>query len=317
MRLAALAALCLQLGGAPHASPPVSPPVSPVSTSPAREALARQDAAALLAQIKLPTGAVALSAPPVSAGGVLNQVSSQPLSSDLVDLHRFAEVAGTPQSVLSWIVAHRPKAASETSTGSASAMGVKSWQVELSWPALAGVLTSRSVVIDAIAASPASTALRLDAQVIWSPPRSSYDTIPPAAKVLRLQGGVGTATTPSGRPADPSGAAITISDPAQVARIAAAVNALPLFPSGIFSCPLDRAGSVWLTFSTVATGPPLAVVVAETSGCQTVSVSVNGHAGQPLEGGGSLVDTVEAVVGHKLVVPGLLPLGVGPVKIRS
>src|ERR1700691_2690420 len=117
MRLAALAALCLQLGGAPHAGPPVSP----LPSSPAREALARQDAAALLAQIKLPAGAVVLSAPPVSAGGGLDQVSLRPSSSDLVDLHRFIKVAGTPQSVLSWIVAHRPKASSETSSGSASA----------------------------------------------------------------------------------------------------------------------------------------------------------------------------------------------------
>lgn len=69
-------------------------------------------------------------------------------------------------------------------------------------------------------------------------------------------------------PAIPIPVRTTITDPAQARKLAGAVCALPLMPSGVINCPAAIGGAVELRFT--ARGRPLPMVVIGTSGCETV-----------------------------------------------
>lgn len=67
--------------------------------------------------------------------------------------------------------------------------------------------------------------------------------------------------------------AFTITDPATVARIAAAINGLAPVPSGTYNCLSDN-DAMQLTFRSSTRGPVLASVTAQDAGCQFVWVTV-------------------------------------------
>lgn len=64
--------------------------------------------------------------------------------------------------------------------------------------------------------------------------------------------------------------AFTITDPAQVARIAAVIDGLARFPIGELSCARDNGAEMQLTFRTSPGGRVLATVVATYTGCPLV-----------------------------------------------
>jgi hypothetical protein len=95
--------------------------------------------------------------------------------------------------------------------------------------------------------------------------------------------------------------AVTVTDPAKVAAIAAVIDGLPLFPPGTFSCPADFGAYMKLTFRTALHGPVVAQLTAAYGGCGTVSVSINGRARPALSedtgGGQQLQDRVLTIAG--------------------
>jgi len=98
---------------------------------------------------------------------------------------------------------------------------------------------------------------------------------------------------------------VTVTDPAEIARIWALVDALPPSSNASYSCPM-LGGVVTLTFRAVAGGPALAVVAAGVSGCAFVGVTV-GRRDFPLGGpmaGRALAKAVCRIVGlHWAVIP--------------
>ena len=64
--------------------------------------------------------------------------------------------------------------------------------------------------------------------------------------------------------------AFTVTDPAQVARIAAIIDGLARFPIGELSCARDNGAEMQLTFRTSPGGRVLATVVATYTGCPLV-----------------------------------------------
>ena len=84
------------------------------------------------------------------------------------------------------------------------------------------------------------------------------------------------------------GDAVTITDPATVAKIAAVIDGLRQLPDGTYSCPASAGSammltSVQLTFRTAAGGPVAATVGADYVGCQFAWVTVGAQTVWPLD----------------------------------
>jgi hypothetical protein len=122
--------------------------------------------------------------------------------------------------------------------------------------------------------SGSQTAIRVDAQVVWLPARPGAERVPPTARVLTVTPVFGLNPDPRAERLD---SAFTVTDPAQVARIAAIVNGLTRFPAGAFSCPADSGGQMRLTFSARPGGPVLARLTPQYGGCGIVSVRIGGR----------------------------------------
>ena len=242
------------------------------SASPRQRAVA--DAARIMASFPRPPGAVRTG--PIAA---LTQPGARPITPDLASVTRWWRVPGRPQEVLAWVGAHLPPgfapAGTGTSTGNGSGPRSRSasWTSMFALPAVPGVLTQRELVVLAVR-SGSQTAIRVDAQVVWLPARPGAERVPPTARVLTVIPVFGLNPDPRAERLD---RAFTVTDPAQVARIAAVVNSLARFPAGAFSCPADSGGQMRLTFSARPGGPVLALLTPQYGGCGIVSVSIGGR----------------------------------------
>jgi hypothetical protein len=94
--------------------------------------------------------------------------------------------------------------------------------------------------------------------------------VPAAAKVVTITHLPGSEPQPAGD------VPVTITDPAEVTRIAAIVDGLPVYPPGIMDCPLSDGSGMRLTFRATLSGPALAVVTAQAEGCPSVTVTIDG-----------------------------------------
>jgi hypothetical protein len=68
----------------------------------------------------------------------------------------------------------------------------------------------------------------------------------------------------------------TITSPTTITRIRDLVNALPLTPTGVYSCPADFGQDLTLSFLHKSGARPVAVVIADVSGCEGVEVMHGG-----------------------------------------
>ena len=236
--------------------------------SPRQHAVA--DAARIMASFPRPPGAVRTG--PIAS---LTQPGARPATPDLASVTRWWRVPGRPQEVLAWVGAHLPPgfAPAGTGTGSGTGAGSESWTGMFALPAVPGVLTQRELVVLAVR-SGSQTAIRVDAQVVWLPARPGAERVPPTAAVLTVTPVFGLNPDPRAERLD---RAFTVTDPAQVARIAAVVNGLARFPAGAFSCPADFGGQMRLIFSTRPGGPVLARLTPQYGGCGIVSVRIGGR----------------------------------------
>jgi hypothetical protein len=104
----------------------------------------------------------------------------------------------------------------------------------------------RSLIVSVAAGGAGITAMRVDADVTWLPPKPAAERIPAAAKVVTITPLPGTPLPGIGSAARAPGAQhlwpVTITSPATVAGIAAVVDGLPRFPPGFYEgCPMDWA----------------------------------------------------------------------------
>ena len=119
--------------------------------------------------------------------------------------------------------------------------------------------------------------------------------IPSAARAvtLSLQPNMNTSAKPT--------ASVTITNPTAVARLAALIDGLPLFPPGTYSCPADFGTALVLTFRASPGGPALAVATIELSGCEGIDLTVS-DARQPSLG---TPDAGRTVAAQALKIAGL------------
>lgn len=235
---------------------------SRTAASPTARERAVAEAAAILRAFVVPPGGRR----PAKALDVLKVPSSTLVSTALVDDVSFWQAPGQPQAVLAWEQAHLPRRFTPEDAG----FGPPSWDRTFSLSPIPGVLNARDLVVEVASAGNGQTAIRVDAQVSWQPPRPAAERVPSGVRVVRI------AQLPSLDPhASRPPAPVTITDLVVVRRLAALVDSLELSTIGPAPCPMAPGGGLLLRFLARAGGPPLAVAQGPAA-CGTVQFSVGG-----------------------------------------
>ncbi len=258
--------------------------------SPTLRERAAADAAAILKAFAVPPGARRLPQAPDALKVPVTTV----VSTTLVDNVSFWRAPGRPQAVLAWEQAHLPR---RVTLGDAD-FGPPSWDRTFSLSPVPGMLNTRDLVVEVTGAGNGETAIRVDAQVSWQPPRPASERVPSATRVVTIT------VLPSLNPhARHPPAPVTITDPAVVRRLAALVDNLQLSTIGSgASCPAALGGGILLAFLARAGGPPLAVAQGPAP-CGTVQFSAGGKQQPALQMTDSFILQVLRLAGLHWKVP--------------
>jgi hypothetical protein len=285
------------------------------SSAEANRRAARPAAEGLLAALVLPAGATPATADE-SREGLLSGPLLRVATPDLVDVHRFWRLSGRPCKAMSWIDRHPP--ANSTRTVSAGPapdacqpeaqrplppaiaeevptppVAPSSWGAQFSFPAQPGRFSAVGLVVQVAAAKDGGTALRVDAQVVWTLPRPATERIPAGTERVLLK-----VDEPRGRVHFTH----SIEDVATIARIVAIVEGLERSQPGTSNCPLDdgKAAVIELSFEHSGAGKPLARVVIDENGCASVDVRIDGRPEPELSGAYEARKALEALLGRRL-----------------
>jgi hypothetical protein len=252
------------------------------SLTPRERAVA--DAAAIMKAFAVPPGGQRL---PRAPDGLKTPITTL-VSTTLVDNVSFWRAPGQPRAVLAWEQAHLP----QRFTPEDEDFGPPSWDRTFSLSPLPGVLDARDMVVEVTGAGNGQTAIRVDAQVSWQPPRPAAEQVPSAARVVTIT------ELPSLNPhAKRPPAPVTITDPAVVRRLAALVDGLQLSTIGPgASCPAAFGGGIKLTFLARTGGAPLAVAQGPAP-CGTVQFSAGGKRQPALQMTDSFIPQVLKLAG--------------------
>jgi hypothetical protein len=301
-RLRAAAGLCAVLALAAG-----SVAVAGAGTAATNRARADIDVRGLLVLEQLPAGAVRLAAAPAAAAEIDN-AGPMPSTPDLVDAHSWWRVPGTAKAVLAEVKAHPPAGASVNGSGGGDTLQghttTRTYFVIFAFPARAGVLDSRTLIVKVVALSPGETAVRVDAEDVWEIPRAASERVPAGVHEIDVTRAV---------PGKPPTLSVSVTDAAKVAAIAKLLDALPVVQPSAIECPmiLANAPTVSLTFRAVAGGPALAQAtqlalptLAAATPCNPVDFTIGSARQPPLLAGSAFLTAVGKVVGRPLVGSG-------------
>jgi hypothetical protein len=259
-------------------------------TSPGPRERAVADAAAMLRAFAVPPGARRLGQAPDALKVPITTV----VSTTVVDDVSFWRAPGQPQAVLAWEQAHLPR---RFTPGDAD-FGPPSWDRMFSLAPVPGVLNTRDLVVEVTGAGDGQTAIRVDAQVSWQPPRPAAERVPAAARVVTITQ-LPSLDPRARRPPAP----VTITSLPVVRRLAALVGSLQLSTIGpAASCPAAFGGGIRLTFRAKAGGPPLAAAQGPAP-CGTVQFSAGGKRQPALQLTDSFIPHILTVAGLHWTVP--------------
>lgn len=272
---------------------------TPRTTASANRQAAVRDARSLLSRLELPLGATRLSGQPRADSGTLAGPPSEPATPDVVDVHTWWQVSGRPNAVLAFIAAHPPAGGRLTTSGTFQGPGYAGADEGFSWPALGGVLETRSLLVTVTQLPDGSTGLRADAQDVWLIPRSAGELVPAGVHVVDVT------RAATGQPPTLS---LTVTDAAKVHKIVTLIDRLPIAQPGAWSCPAlsDQGQFVTFTFRASAGGPALAQAsqaawaTEPTTPCDPMSFAVRGRGQTPLLGGAAVVHEVGRLLAVKL-----------------
>jgi hypothetical protein len=215
------------------------------------------------------------------------------VSTTQVDDVSFWRAPGRPQAILAWEQARLPR----PFTPGDEDFGPPSWDRMFSLSPVPGVLNARDLVVEVTAMGNGQTAIRVDAQVSWQPPRAGSERVPSSTRVVTITQLPGLGPHAGQRPAP-----VTVANLALVRQIAALVDGLQLSTIGPdASCPA-APGGIRLTFLARAGGPPLAVAQGPAA-CGTVQLSVGGQQQPALQITDSFITQVLRLAGLHWQVP--------------
>ena len=189
------------------------------------------------------------------------------------------------------------------------------------WPALPGVLSTRSLVVTVAQLPHGSTGLRADAQVVRVTPRPESERILAGARRLSVR--VTSELKGNLAPQRP----FSVASAKRIERIVALLNSLPAAQPGVRSCPDDPGIRVRLAFYPKDARSPSAVATADPYGCGGVQLTIGGRPQAPLGSEAlpgtsttrepSLVVRIDRVLGVKLKISPRHPREKGSVRSRA
>jgi hypothetical protein len=257
--------------------------------------LAGADAAGMLATFRPPPGSTRSASIAVQ---VLSAPPEEQANPDAVLRTAWWRADGKPGAVLAWVrraaQTWKEGTAEFTLSGSGSSGGPAADNMQFdqfTLPAVPDVLSSRWLLVSVADIGADHTAIRVDAEVDWTPPKPAAERVPGAAKVVTITPVAGL------RPLPADDRPVTVTNAAKVSRIAAVIDGLPLFPPGEFGCPADFGRAMRLTFRATPAGPALAVVTGQTGGCGAVQVDIEGKSMPQLWQSDQLQQHVIAIAG--------------------
>ncbi len=248
------------------------------------------DAAAILKEFVVPPRAQRLREAPALLKAPISTLGT----TTAVDDVSFWRAPGQPQAVLAWEQAHLPR----SFTPEDADFGPPSWDRTFSLSPIPGVLNARDLVVEVTGVGSRHTAIRVDAQVSWQPPRPGSERVPSATRVVTIT----QLLSPDPRAKRPR-APVTITDLAVVRQLAALVDGLQLSTIGPYaSCPAPPGDEIKLTFLAKPGGRPLAVAQAP-SACGTVRFSIGSKRQPALQITDSFIPQVLKLVNLRWKVP--------------
>ena len=282
-----------------------------VSAVAASESAANQDAAhanavVLLGEVSLPMGATESSSEPAGDEGLLAGAGG-PDTPNVVETHAWWTVPGSRAEVMAYVRSHPPNGSALISSGSGSSRGSTTFEsVTFAWPAVAGVLSTRWLVLTATQLPHGSTGLRVDAQVVWVTPRPASEWIPAGARHLSVS--VTSSLKGNLAPQRP----FSVASAQRIERVVALLNSLPAAQPSVRSCPNDPGIRVRLAFNQPDTTSPSAVATIDPYGCGSVQLTIGGRPQAPLGSDAlpgasttrepSLILRIDRVLGVKLKI---------------
>jgi hypothetical protein len=243
----------------------------------------------MLAELRLPPGSSESSTDPAEGGSALASPGfGPPATPNAVDDHSWWIVPLTPTETVAYIYGRLPPCTTRP---------LPEYTISgFTWPGNPGTL-----VVWAVRLTNGSTALRVDAQVVWIIPRPASERIPVDARLLKISGhepgdksikvGPERATVLRRLPSH-------VTSTAEIDKMIGLLNGLRVHQPGERRCPVAPAGNVKLTFYTNPSAPPLAIADIHTEGCGGVSLTINGIAQPGLEGGWYLVEEISRILEH-------------------
>jgi hypothetical protein len=267
--------------------------------------LGRADAAALLDDLPLPAGAMrSMTEPPDDEGILARSAVPGPPTPNLVDdvgwwsvPHAPSGPLFSPEGTLYYIATHMPPGARVVDSELVDGGQPKQSEVEVyAWPKRPGVLSTRQLVAQVVGLPDGSTGLRVDAQDVWLTRRSPGDRVPAATTSITL-----TVLDIRGKVIEgPLG--IRAAQP--IARVAALLDALPVFQPDVYACPADFGTRVRLGFHGGPGSTLLAVADVDPSGCRQVGMIADGDRQPTLSGllipGAGLVGELQRALGLRV-----------------
>ncbi len=271
---------------------------TPVQVRHANQTAAVSAAEQMLGEVVLPAGSNAVPSEPAGDEYLLAHSFEVPIFAAEVDRHEFWTTTASPKAVIAAFEANLPAGAQRSTDGYSGTDMFATYSL----PTVdAPTLGPRTLSINAVELSDGTTGVRADAEVRYTAPRLPAQRIAPQARVLDV--------TEANYHSSPL-LSLTVTNRAQVRRIASIVDGLPFVASlrGVaFSCPAFMiAPTDTFTFRPSPGGPVLAQVTEPSNWptiaepCFITTLSIPGHREPGLLEGGKLLRGAGAILGVKL-----------------
>jgi hypothetical protein len=250
-------------------------PGPPAGSQAEAAALARQ----LLSRVPLPPGAAPLPQTPLPRSLTWRTYPGTEVIPSL-DQYRLFALRQQMGAAAAFLAARVPAGMGNGGTGSGGLDGSTMQDVTYLAQSVPAGIAGAQLVLTVVPASAGGSLLRVDAQVVWYPPRTAAEYIDPARyHVLSI-----TVVIYGGRPHTVHK---VVTSRAFIARLAELLDRLQAEPIGPVACPAIFA-DYQLAFSLSRHGRPIVVVSTNEIGCGGSGISVNGRQQPPLADDGGV-----------------------------
>jgi hypothetical protein len=206
-----------------------------------------------------------------------------------LDVHELFELREPMPVATAYLSAHVPTGTSLSVTGQGSGPDGVSADVTYSARFVPAGVTAAQLVLTIAPYASGGTLARVDAQVIWYPPRTAAEYIDPARyKVLTV---AVTIFNPSVHTISK-----VITSRAAITHLASALNRSQVEPIKLAMCPMIFA-TYSLGFADSLHGKPVVVVTATRNPCLGAQITVDGRKQPPLQNEEAVVAIADRLLG--------------------